>query len=120
MGFNDGIQTVITVASVFLAQELFVSKGLLTDESFLVRLILVIQFVAFGGTILFERMAARVGTKTAILISLFVWTSVVIYAIRRAADDGAGVGPGGGHRTRPRRLAGAVAVVVLANDSARA
>ncbi|HWF85029.1 MAG TPA: MFS transporter, partial [Vicinamibacterales bacterium] len=80
MGFSDGIQTVITVASVFLAQELFVSKGLPTDESFLVRLILVIQFVAFGGTILFERMAARVGTKTAILISLFVWTSVVIYA----------------------------------------
>src|SRR5262249_5697369 len=31
MGFNDGIQTVITVASLFLAQELFVSKGRTTD-----------------------------------------------------------------------------------------
>jgi UMF1 family MFS transporter len=78
--FNDGIQTVIAIASVFLAQELFVSKGLPPDQSFLIGLILMVQFVAFGGALLFARIAAIVGTKTAILASLVVWTSVVIYA----------------------------------------
>lgn len=80
MAFNDGIQTVITVASVFLAQELFVARGLATDQTFLIELTLMIQFVAFGGAILFERIARAVGTRSAILVSLVVWTAVVVYA----------------------------------------
>jgi MFS transporter, UMF1 family len=80
MGFNDGIQTVITVSSLFLAQELFVSKGLPADESFLVSLILVVQFVAYAGALLFERIARRTGTKNAILISLVLWTCIILYA----------------------------------------
>jgi len=80
MFFNDGIQTVISIASVFLAQELFVAKGLETNESFLIGLILMVQFVAFFGSLLFERIAAFGGTKNAILLSLFVWSGIVIYA----------------------------------------
>jgi UMF1 family MFS transporter len=80
MAFNDGIQTVISIASVFLAQELFVAKGRPTDEGFLIELILMVQFVAFFGSLLFERIAAVVNTKRAILISLVIWTAVVIYA----------------------------------------
>jgi UMF1 family MFS transporter len=80
MAFNDGIQTVISIASVFLAQELFVSRGLDTNESFLVGLILMVQFVAFFGALLFERIAAVVGAKKAILASLVLWTGVIIYA----------------------------------------
>ena len=80
LAFNDGIQTVISIASVFLAQELFVSRGLATSESFLVSLILMVQFVGFLGALLFERVAAVVKTKNAILLSLLVWTGVVIYA----------------------------------------
>jgi len=34
MAFNDAIQTVIVVASLFLAQELFVSRGLPTNHAF--------------------------------------------------------------------------------------
>jgi UMF1 family MFS transporter len=79
MAFNDAIQTVIAVASVFLAQELFVSRGLPTDESFLMGLVLMVQFVAFGGALLFERIAALVNTKNAILCSLVIWTGIVIY-----------------------------------------
>ena len=80
MAFNDGIQTVITVASVFLAQELFVARGLETDQSFLIGLTLMIQFVAFFGAMLFERIAGAAGTKNAILMSLVVWTAIVVYA----------------------------------------
>jgi UMF1 family MFS transporter len=80
MAFNDAIQTVISIASVFLAQELFVSRGLPTDESFLIGLVLMVQFVAFFGALLFERIAALVNTKNAILFSLILWTGIVIYA----------------------------------------
>ncbi|HNP73403.1 MAG TPA: MFS transporter [Kouleothrix sp.] len=80
--YNDGIQTVIGLASVFLAQELFVAKGLSNDDaqSFLLGVVLMVQFVAFLGALLFERVAARAGTKNAILISLVIWSGVVIYA----------------------------------------
>jgi MFS transporter, UMF1 family len=78
--FNDGIQTVISMASVFLAQELFVARGLETSQSFLIGLILMVQFVAFFGALVFERIAARIGTKNAILLSLLIWSSVIIYA----------------------------------------
>src|SRR5262249_51262429 len=38
--FNDGIQTVISLASVFMAQELFVARGIETDQSFLLAIFL--------------------------------------------------------------------------------
>jgi MFS transporter, UMF1 family len=80
MSFNDAIQTVISVASVFMAQELFVSRGVPADESFLIGLVLMVQFVAFVGALLFERGAALITTKNAILLSLVLWTGIVIYA----------------------------------------
>ena len=80
MAYNDGIQTVISVSTVFLTQELFVSQGRAVDESFLIALVLMIQFVAFLGALLFERIAAAINSRNAILLSLVVWTFVVIYA----------------------------------------
>ena len=80
MLFNDGIQTVIAMASLFLSQELFVARGLPEDQSFLIGLILMIQFVAFIGAQLFERIAAFIGTKQAILVSLVIWAATIIYA----------------------------------------
>ena len=55
---------------MFLAQELFVSRGFVTNESFLMGLVLMVQFVAFFGALLFERIAVLVNTKNAILLSL--------------------------------------------------
>ncbi|HEY0377126.1 MAG TPA: MFS transporter [Pyrinomonadaceae bacterium] len=78
--FNDGIQTVIVMAGVFLEQELFVSRGLDPDRSFLLGIVLMVQFAAFGGALLFERIARAVGTKRAILLSLVLWSGIVIYA----------------------------------------
>lgn len=78
--YNDGIQSVIGLSSVFLAQELFVARGLPTDQTFLLELILMVQFVAFFGSFAFERLAAWMGTKGAILLSLVIWSGVVIYS----------------------------------------
>jgi UMF1 family MFS transporter len=80
MFYNDGIQTVISVSTVFIAQELFVAQGRAVDDVFLIELVLMIQFVAFFGALLFERIAAAVRATNAILLSLVVWTFVVIYA----------------------------------------
>jgi MFS transporter, UMF1 family len=78
--YNDGIQTVIGAAGVFLGQELFKARGLETPPSFLLSIFLMVQFVAFFGALLFERIARLFGTKRAILISLVIWAGIVIYA----------------------------------------
>ncbi len=78
--YNDGIQTVITSSSIFLSQELFVAKGLETDKSVLVIAFLIAQIVGFFGAMIFERLAHYWTAKTAILISLFIWSIIVIYA----------------------------------------
>jgi UMF1 family MFS transporter len=80
--FNDGIQTVISMASVFMAQELFRARGLETDQSFLLGIFLMVQFTAIFGALLFERIAYLIGTQRAILVSLFIWCGVVIYGYR--------------------------------------
>ncbi len=72
--YNDGIQTVIVVATLFAAGELGASA------STLVILVLLIQFVAFFGALAFGRLALRIGAKRSILISLVLWSGVVIYA----------------------------------------
>ncbi|MGZ4627065.1 MAG: MFS transporter [Kineosporiaceae bacterium] len=69
--FNDGIQTVIAAASIFAAEELGLPQGELITS------ILLVQFVAFGGALLFGRVAARTGAKRAILASLVLWCAVV-------------------------------------------
>ena len=80
--YNDGIQTVIGMASVFLSQELFTEQQRLAgeDQTFVLEIFLMVQFVAFFGALIFERIAASVGTKKAIMISLLLWAGVVIYA----------------------------------------
>ena len=78
--YNDGIQTVITVSGVFLGQELFAARGVETPPSFLLGVLLVVQFLAFFGALGFERLAYAIGTKRAIVVSLIGWAGVVIYA----------------------------------------
>ncbi len=78
--YNDGIQTVITVSGLFLGQELFKSRGLETPPSFLIGILLLVQFVGFFGALGFERIARLAGAKKAIVISLLGWCGIVIYA----------------------------------------
>jgi UMF1 family MFS transporter len=72
--YNDGIQTVIIVAALFGAQELGMEVADLT------LVILMVQVVAFIGALAFGRIAARLGAKQTIVISLIIWSAVSIWA----------------------------------------
>lgn len=72
--YNDGIQTINTVATIFASSEL----GLSTST--LVQVVLMIQFVAALGAMFFNFLAGRLGAKKAIMISLVIWSGLVIYA----------------------------------------
>jgi len=74
--YNDGIQTVIFASSAFLEQELF-PQG---NPVFLLEIFLMVQFVAVGGALLFERLAYLIKTKNAIILSLVIWSGIVVYA----------------------------------------
>ncbi len=106
--YNDGIQTVIGQSAVFITQELFIARGLSDEDAraFVIPLYLMVQFVAFVGALLFARIAALLGTKRAILLSLVLWAGVVIYAY-------------GFLETRAQALAmGAVIALVLGGSQA--
>ncbi len=77
--YNDGIQTVISQSGVFLTQELFVAKGLEIDTSFLLIALLIAQVIGLFGAIAFELLSRKTSTKIAIIISLIIWSLVVIY-----------------------------------------
>lgn len=77
--YNDGIQTVISVSSTFAAAPLL-RGGLQLDISTLTAVILLIQFTAFFGALFWGRLAQWVGAKRSIIISLVIWSFVVIYA----------------------------------------
>ncbi len=78
--YNDGIQTVILQSSVFISYELFTSKGLESDSSFLIVIFLIAQVSALVGAIGFERIARFIGAKQTIILSLIIWCAIVIYA----------------------------------------
>ena len=69
--YNDGIQTVIASASVYGDKELGFST------SVLIATILLVQFVAFFGALLFGRLAASRGSRRVILGGLVMWMLVV-------------------------------------------
>jgi len=72
--YNDGVQTVIVMASIFGEKEL----GF--DKSVLITTILMVQFVAFFGALLFNQVASRYGAKNTILVSLIIWTICLFVA----------------------------------------
>jgi len=78
--YNDGIQTVILNSSVFLSQELFVSKGLETNQAFLLGIFIVAQIMAVIGSIVFERISRYIGAKKTIMICLAIWGGIVVFA----------------------------------------
>jgi len=78
--YNDGIQTVILQASVFISYELFTSKGLPADNSFLIIIFGIAQISAFAGALIFERISRVIGAKRTVILSLMIWCGIVIYA----------------------------------------
>jgi UMF1 family MFS transporter len=91
--YNDGIQTVIALASQYGTEELDLG------QSTLIITILIVQFLAFGGALLLGALAARIGARRTILLSLALWLAVIIAAYWLPAGEplpfmllGAGIG----------------------------
>ena len=77
--YNDGIQTVIAVASTFAAAPL-IQGGLEQSQQTLISVILMIQFMAFFGALLWGKLAKWIGAKQSVIVSLVIWSAVVVYA----------------------------------------
>lgn len=74
MLYNDGIQTVISLATIYGKEELKLSTTVLLVT------LLIIQGVASVGAVIFSRVAGFVGTKRAIMTTLALWSLIVVYA----------------------------------------
>ena len=94
--YNDGIQTVITMASVYADKQLGLSQNVRVET------ILIVQFVAFGGALWLGRLARRFGARATILASLVVW--IVTLAIAYVLPA---------HKPLPFILLGALIAIVL-------
>ena len=70
--YNDAIQTVFAMASQFGAEELKMS----TDD--LTQAILMVQFVAFGGAIVFNWVAGWLGGRRTVMVTLVIWIFAVL------------------------------------------
>lgn len=70
--YNDAVQAVITLSGQFGSDELKIPMGTLTMA------ILMVQFLAFGGALLFNLIAKAIGTKAAIAFSLAIWAAVIL------------------------------------------
>jgi UMF1 family MFS transporter len=77
--YSDAISAVIGLSSTYITHELY-NDSATKASSFLFELILLIQFIAIGGSLLFARIARIFGTKRTIVIALVIWCFVIIYA----------------------------------------
>ncbi|GHE36790.1 MFS transporter [Streptomyces capitiformicae] len=69
--YNDGIQTVISQASVYGSEELDL------EQSTLIVAVLLVQILAVGGALGMGRLSRRYGAKRTILGSLIAWTLIL-------------------------------------------
>ncbi|MEU9118951.1 MFS transporter [Streptomyces sp. NPDC048506] len=69
--YNDGVQTVITQASVYGSEELRL------DQTTLILAILLVQALAAAGALLMGRLARRYGAQRTILGSLVAWALTI-------------------------------------------
>jgi UMF1 family MFS transporter len=70
--YSDAVQAVITLSAQFGNDELKISMSDLT------LVILMVQFVAFFGSLLFDWIAKVIGAKAAVCASLLIWTGVLV------------------------------------------
>lgn len=71
--YNDGVQAVIAVSAQFGNYEIGIGMESLTQ------IILVVQFVAFFGSLIFMIIAEKTSTKSSIMISLIIWIIIIFY-----------------------------------------
>ncbi|HXE76194.1 MAG TPA: MFS transporter [Candidatus Xenobia bacterium] len=74
MLYDDAIQTVINLATVYGKVELEL------PTVYLLLTLLLVQAIASLGALMFSRLAGRIGTKRTIMLTLGLWSGVVVYA----------------------------------------
>ena len=72
--YNDAIQTVVAMSTIFGKVEIGLGEGDLIGA------LLMTQFIALPGSLMFAKAAKKIGAKQAIIASLIVWSGIVIYA----------------------------------------
>lgn len=72
--YNDGVQAVISLSSLFGQEELKLSIEFLTI------VILVVQFFAAFGALLFNKIADFVGEKSSLIYMILIWILILLYA----------------------------------------
>ena len=98
----------IAIASTFAAAPLL-RGGLELDTQVLISVILLIQFVAFFGALFWGKLAKWIGAKQAIIVSLVIWSGVVIYAYGGMKGDS---------RATEFMILGAIIALVLGGSQA--
>ena len=73
--FNDGIQTVLAIAGAFAADTLGISLA------FNMATIVIIQFVAVPGALMYGRLADKISTKSALIVALVGWIVIVLFGV---------------------------------------
>lgn len=81
--YNDGVQAAITLSAQFAQREIGLSSDILVTA------ILMVQFVAFLGALLFKYIAKPFGSKSTIMLLIVIWTFAVYfaYAILNSAEE---------------------------------
>ncbi len=74
--YNDGVETVIIMASIFGAQVL----GMQVGE--LILFFLMVQGTALLGALLFGRLADRTGHRPMLLLQMVIWSLLLIWAYK--------------------------------------
>ncbi len=74
MIYNEGVQTVIRMSSIYGKDELGLSTGTLLGT------LLMVQFIGIGGAIFMSRIAAKIGIRQTVMGLLIVWFAVTIFA----------------------------------------
>jgi MFS-type transporter involved in bile tolerance (Atg22 family) len=79
--YNDGIQTIIKMASVY-------GTELQIDQGQLIAAILLVQFIGIPAAFAFGSIAGKLGAKRSIFVGLVVYTGICIfgYFLRTARD----------------------------------
>ena len=80
--YNDGIQTVIMMATIYGKTELGLSSGTLIGA------LLLTQIVGVPGSLLFGRLARKYGSKQMLFVGIIAYVFIILYAfwMKKALD----------------------------------
>ena len=74
MLYNDGVQTTINISSAYAGSTLDL------DLNVIILAFLIVQFIAYFGALGFGHLSYRLGVKQALLVSLGIWTGIIVAA----------------------------------------